>query len=133
MALSRPIMIEISPGELIDKITILEIKAERITDAVKLDHVRAELTSLRRECDQVLEPSEELGLLTAELREVNETLWQIEDDIRLCERNADFGPRFITLARSVYQQNDRRALLKRQINELLRSGLMEEKSYPAYE
>jgi hypothetical protein len=126
-------MIEVSPAELIDKITILEIKGERITDAAKLVHVRAELTSLRREGDQVLEPSEELGLLTAELREVNESLWQIEDDIRLCERNADFGPRFITLARSVYQQNDRRALLKRQINELLRSDLMEEKSYPAYQ
>ncbi len=80
----------------------------------------------------MLEPSEELGLLTAALREVNEALWQIEEDIRLCERDADFGPRFIALARSGYQQNDRRALLKRQINELLRSGLMEEKSYPAY-
>jgi tetratricopeptide (TPR) repeat protein len=128
-----PVMVAVSPGELIDKITILEIKNERMTDSDKLDHVRAELAALRAARSQALAPSEPLEALTAELRAVNEALWQVEDEIRLCERNGDFGPRFIALARSVYQQNDRRAALKRQINTLLGSDLVEEKAYRAYE
>lgn len=131
-AQARPITVEIAPGELLDKLTILEIKSERITDAEKLRNVRVELETLRTARDQAVAKSEDLARLTAQLKAVNEALWEIEDEIRLCERNGDFGPRFIELARSVYRQNDRRAACKRQINELLGSKLIEEKSYAAY-
>ena len=125
--------VEISPGELIDKITILEIKCERITDAGKLRNVHLELASLNAARTQGVPPSEKLTGLAAHLKKVNETLWDIEDAIRICERDADFGPRFIELARSVYQQNDRRAALKRQINDLLGSKIIEEKAYADYQ
>jgi Flp pilus assembly protein TadD len=126
------VAVEIAPGELIDKITILEIKAERLTDSIQLRNVRMELVALRAARERALPPSAPLAALTAELRAVNEALWRIEDEIRLCERGQDFGRRFVELARSVYQTNDRRAELKRRINELLDSDLVEEKSYPAY-
>ena len=129
---TKPITVEIAPGELIDKITILEIKNERIADAAKLRNVRVELETLCAARDQAMEKSDDLTRLTAELKTVNEALWEIEDDIRDCERQRDFGPRFIELARSVYHQNDRRAAVKRQINELLGSKLIEEKSYTNY-
>ena len=125
----RPITVEIAPGELIDKITILEIKSERITDAAKAHHVGTELALLVAARDWTVPGSAELARLANELKAVNEALWQIEDEIRLCERDEDFGPRFVALARSVYRTNDRRAALKRQINELLGSKLIEEKSY----
>ena len=125
----RPITVEIAPGELIDKITILEIKSERISDAAKRRHVNTELALLVAARDCTVPGSVELTRLEAELKGVNEALWQIEDEIRLCERDEDFGPRFIALARSVYHTNDRRAALKRRINELLDSRLIEEKSY----
>jgi hypothetical protein len=132
-ARSKSITVGISPGELLDKITILEIKSQRISDAAKLGHVRAELAALRAASAQALVPSEQLQALVSQLRAVNEALWQIEDDLRLCERGGDFGPRFIQLARCVYQQNDRRAALKRQTNDLLGSELVEEKAYRADE
>jgi hypothetical protein len=128
----QPIRVEIAPGELIDKITILEIKRERIQDAAKLRNVGVELEVLTKARDTAIPSSEPLNELTTELKTVNEALWQIEDDIRDCERRGDFGPRFIELARSVYRQNDRRAAIKRQINELLGSVIVEEKSYRAY-
>ena len=83
--------------------------------------------------DRAVPGSAELARLATELKAVNEARWQIEDEIRLCERDEDFGPRFVALARSVYRTNDRRAALKRQINELLGSKLIEEKSYTSYE
>jgi tetratricopeptide (TPR) repeat protein len=129
---SSGLTIEIAPGELIDKITILEIKSKRIVEDEKLRNVRTELTALAAVRDQELGRSEELERLTTELKAVNEALWQIEDEIRLCERKRDFGARFIELARSVYRQNDRRSALKRQINELLGSRFIEEKAYTAY-
>jgi tetratricopeptide (TPR) repeat protein len=125
----RPICIEVAPGELLDKIAILEIKNARIADAGKLRNVQVELAELTALRSEALKISPELSELVAELKAVNERLWQIEDDIRLCERDQDFGPRFIELARSVYRENDRRAALKRAINELLGSRLIEEKSY----
>jgi Tfp pilus assembly protein PilF len=125
----RPITVEIAPGELIDKITILEIKSERITDAAKRHNVSTELALLASARDATVPGSAELNRLTSEVKNVNEALWQIEDEIRLCERVEDFGSRFITLARSVYHTNDRRATLKRKINELLGSRIIEEKSY----
>jgi tetratricopeptide (TPR) repeat protein len=126
------VRIPVAPGELIDKITILEIKTERIQDTVKLANVRTELAELTAARERCLPNSAELARLTGALKAVNEALWQVEDDLRECERARDFGPRFIQLARSVYQHNDRRAALKRQINELLGSRLIEEKSYAAY-
>ena len=129
---AKPILVEVAPGELIDKITILEIKSERIADAGKLKNVRVELDVLAAARDAAMAASAELAELTAQLKQVNEALWEIEDAIRDCERGQDFGPKFIKLARSVYHSNDRRAALKRQINELLGSKLIEEKSYAAY-
>jgi Family of unknown function (DUF6165) len=130
---SRPIPVETAPGELIDKITILEIKSERMVDAGKLRNVRAEMASLRQTRDRAVSPSWGLSKLTEELKAVNERLWEIEDEIRACEQQSEFGARFIELARSVYRENDRRAQLKRQINELLGSTLVEEKSYADYQ
>jgi tetratricopeptide (TPR) repeat protein len=127
------IAVPIAAGELIDKITILEIKADRITEPSKLRNVRTELAALRDARDWGVPDSTRLAELTSGLREVNETLWQIEDDIRLCERNQDFGPRFVELARAVYHTNDRRSAIKSRINELLGSELVEEKTYTRYE
>jgi hypothetical protein len=129
----QPILVEIAPGELLDKITILEIKAARITDADKRHHVQTELAALQTVRDRAIPSSAEMGELTAELRQVNETLWDVEDAIRLCDREGDFGSRFVELARSVYRHNDRRAALKRRINELLGSLIREEKQYTSYQ
>ena len=128
----RTITVEIAPGELIDKITILEIKAEKIGDRSQLFHVYAELQALQAVRDREIEASEQLARLTSELKAMNQRLWQVEDRIRLCEKVKDFGPRFIKLARLIYWHNDRRAALKRQINELLGSAIVEEKLYPSY-
>jgi Family of unknown function (DUF6165) len=126
---TRSVVIEAAPGELIDKITILEIKSQRIRDDEKLHNVRKELETLLAARDRTMLSSDSLESLTAELRIVNETLWDIEDEVRLCERAGDFGPKFVELARSVYKNNDHRAALKRKINELLGSAIVEEKSY----
>ena len=127
-----PVEIEVAPGELVDKISILEIKQERIADPAKLRNVRAELDSLVAARDRALPHLPDLDGLAAELKQVNQKLWDIEDAIRVHERQEDFGGRFIELARSVYRQNDRRAALKRRVNELLGSRLVEEKSYETY-
>jgi 3-methyladenine DNA glycosylase/8-oxoguanine DNA glycosylase len=129
----KPILVEIAPGELLDKITILEIKRARITQPDKLRNVQVELAALEEARQRAVPASEPLDRLVAELRTVNEALWEIEDAIRKCERDGDFGPPFVELARSVYKQNDRRAALKRQINKLLRSKIIEEKAYARYE
>ena len=123
---------EVSPAELIDKITILEIKLERIEEAGKLENVREEWETLTAARDTAIEHTELLEQLTAELKEINEHLWVIENEIRNCERNEDFGKRFVELARSVYRTNDTRSNIKRKINKLLGSRLIEEKSYVAY-
>jgi hypothetical protein len=126
------ILAPISVGELFDKITILEIKAERITDPAKRLNVSSELFLLRDLKDREVTQSSTLDCLVAELKQLNESLWRIEDDIRDCERQGEFGARFVALARSVYRTNDRRAKLKRQINEASGSLLTEEKSYNNY-
>lgn len=130
--MANALQVEVSAGELVDKITILEIKAERIADPDKLANVQRELQSLTTTRREALPGSEELAELTAELRRINERLWEIEDDIRDCERKRDFGERFVELARAVYRTNDRRAAAKRKINELLGSELVEEKDYADY-
>jgi len=118
-----------SLGELVDKITILRIKAERIPDEEKLANVRRELALLERLAHERCPSGPPIDLLTNKLAAVNARLWNIEDAIRACERNGDFGPRFVALARSVYGENDARAALKRAINTLANSALVEEKSY----
>ena len=133
MTQEATITVEIAPGELIDKITILEIKSARITDAAKVENVRVELSTLENARDSAISASPELTDLTAQLKAINEALWEIEDDIRDCERDKDFGEKFVELARSVYKSNDKRAALKRDINVLLGSRLVEEKSYSDYE
>jgi Family of unknown function (DUF6165) len=126
------IRMEVSAGELLDKIAILQIKSERMTGPRKLANVRTELDTLTSARDSAMQPSPQLNALTRDLKTLNEALWDIEDGIRVCERDGDFGPRFVELARSVYRQNDRRAAIKREINELRGSRLVEEKEYTGY-
>lgn len=132
-SMPKPLLVEVAAGELIDKITILQIKSERIANADKLRNIRAELETLEKARAESVPASPKLDRLAAELKDVNEALWRIEDDIRDHERNKNFGPTFVELARSVYLQNDRRAELKRAVNELVGSRLVEEKSYAKYQ
>ena len=129
--MTRPVLVEIATGELIDKITILEIKAERINDAKKRANVLVELATLNQARAAAIASDDEIDRLTAGLKTVNEALWEIEDDIRDCDRDGDFGPRFVELARDVYRTNDSRAGLKKAINLHLGSRLVEEKAYQA--
>ncbi|MES2492147.1 MAG: DUF6165 family protein [Pseudomonadota bacterium] len=122
--------IPVSWGELLDKITILEIKRERIAEPPARANVELELKLLRRVAGRFAGGSH-VQPLVSRLKCVNAELWEIEDDIRAREAEGDFGPRFIALARSVYHRNDLRAALKRQINQSLGSLLVEEKSYTA--
>ncbi len=126
------ILIPISPGELLDKITILQIKSERIADPAKVANVRAELDMLDAVWHQAVDEDTEIEALTAELKSINEALWEIEDDIRDEERNRRFGERFIELARAVYVTNDERANAKKKVNLHLNSTIVEEKSYQDY-
>lgn len=127
------ITVEIAPGELFDKLSILEIKSQRISDPEKLAHVGAELESLEKSRRQEALLSKELDRLYAELKVVNESLWNIEDSLRDLERDGNFGRKFVALARSVYLTNDRRAALKREINLMLDSDIAEVKSYEAHD
>jgi hypothetical protein len=127
------ILIPISPGELLDKITILQIKAERIADPVKVANVKTELDMLSKVWSESVEVDAEISALTTELKSVNQALWEIEDDIRDEERSRRFGERFIELARAVYVTNDERANAKKKINLHLNSTIVEEKSYQDYQ
>jgi peptidoglycan hydrolase CwlO-like protein len=135
------IAIEVAPGELIDRITILEIKQERITDEAKLTHIRNELATLSESAHKMREWLEgnkqqdkmrQLDKLALRLKETNEQIWDIEDRIRDLERDQDFNEDFIETARSVYYTNDQRAELKREISALFNSDIAEEKSYSEY-
>jgi hypothetical protein len=127
-----PILAPISAGELIDKITILRVKATRIGDPAKEANVRAELALLEETAARELAGSPDLERLTDELTQINAALWDIEDGKRDHERRQDFGPSFVALARRVYIDNDRRAAVKRAINALAGSEIVEEKSYKPY-
>ncbi len=131
--MTRPIMTEIGSGELIDKITILEIKSARISDLEKLKNVRHELSILSATCDAHLGGIEGLSDLATQLKTINEALWEIEDDIRTCEAQNDFGQKFINLARAVYITNDKRAAVKKEINLLTGASIIEEKSYKDFD
>jgi tetratricopeptide (TPR) repeat protein len=128
-ARSVAVPIVVAPGELLDKLTILELKEERLRDPEPLVSVRAERALLRRAWEEHVASSPELECLAAALREVNGLLWQVEEDLRSCEARQEFGPRFVALARAVYGHNDRRTELKRQINRLLGAAFTEQKSY----
>lgn len=127
------ILVEISAGELLDKISILEIKSERMTDPEKLRHVREELAMLIAGRDRALSMSPALEDLYRELKGANEELWQIENDIRACERRQDFGAEFVAFARAVYRTNDRRCEIKRRINAVAGSPYVEQKDYAAHD
>jgi hypothetical protein len=126
------IAVPVSFGELIDKITILEIKAGHIADAAKLANVRNELDLLNETWTASEASHTDIGDERARLKQVNEALWDIEDRIRLKERDQAFDADFVALARSVYFRNDERAAIKREINLKLGSQLVEEKSYQDY-
>ncbi len=128
----KPIPVPISPGELLDKISILEIKVERIDDPQKRANVERELDLLTGLWHAEAAESSDITRMRTELKFLNQKLWDIEDEIRDCERADDFGDRFVELARGVYKTNDQRAALKRRINEALGSTILEEKSYAEY-
>jgi len=129
------VTVPISVGELLDKITILEIKAERIGDAAKRANIDHELGLLRERRDALglarAKAADEIDRLVGELGQVNRRLWDVEDDLRRLEARQEFGRDFVALARSVYRENDRRAEIKRALNRLTGSALVEEKSYSA--
>lgn len=124
-----PLLVPVSVGELLDKISILELKAELIAEPAARANVGRELAALEAVRRRQVAPAAGLEVLYAELKVVNRRLWQIEDAIRGHERAQRFDGEFIALARSVYRENDRRAALKRAINELTGSAIVEEKSY----
>jgi uncharacterized protein YukE len=128
----KQILIPISPGELLDKITILEIKSARISASDKLANINRELGMLNQVWADAVDEDNALQQMRAEIKSINEALWDIEDDIRDEEREKRFGERFIELARSVYVTNDQRADVKKRINLHLKSDIVEEKSYQDY-
>ena len=126
--------VEVSNGELLDKLTILELKLSNISDVQKLINIQKEHDELNPLAGQLFDLyGEELKNLYKQLAEINSELWTIEDDIRECERNKDFGSDFVSLARAVYFTNDKRSEIKKSINLLTGSGFVEEKSYEDYE
>lgn len=128
----KEILVPISPGELLDKITILEIKSERIDDLQKVANVRHELGLLSKVWSDTVSEDQTISDLHKQLKTINEELWEIEDDIRDEERQNSFGERFIELARAVYVTNDKRAQAKKEVNLHLGSEIVEEKSYKDY-
>lgn len=131
MTIATP-QVPVSWGEVIDKITILEIKSKKLTAPEALANVRTELALLAGVAREALAGNDRLSDLKAQLQSVNQALWDIEDEIREKEAGQEFDEGFIALARSVYRQNDARAAIKRRINDLLGSEIVEEKSYKSY-
>jgi hypothetical protein len=129
MTSAAPLLIPVSWGELIDKITILEIKCRRLRSAAARANAERELTALRQVLAEQGPLPSELHQLRVALEAVNQRLWDIEDAVRAKDAAGDFGPEFVALARSVYRENDERSRLKRAINRLLNSDLVEEKDY----
>ena len=126
------ILVEVSVGELLDKLSILEIKKEKIKDPEKLKYINDEYEILNSEFDKNVKSSDQLTKLFEVLKEINSRLWVIEDDKRLCEKNSDFGEKFIKLSRDVHLLNDNRAKLKLEINNYTGSKIKEIKEYTKY-
>ena len=129
---SKKILSEISAGELIDKISILEIKLEKIKNKASQNEINKEYNILKEVQNSSIEMTEKLKTLLKEIKEVNLNLWNIEDKLRICEKNKDFGQTFIELARSVYLNNDKRSKIKSKINEVSGSNIKEIKQYVDY-
>ena len=129
---SKKILTEISAGELLDKISILEIKLDKIKDKESLVEINKEYESLNKTKNSNLDLTEDLKNLINKLKEINLKLWVIEDQKRTCEKNKDFGKKFIELSRNVYINNDKRAEIKSEINRLLGSNIKEVKKYASY-
>ena len=129
---SKKILSEISAGELLDKISILEIKLDKIKDKESLVEINKEYESLNKTKNSNLNLTEDLKNLINKLKEINMKLWTIEDEKRTCEKNKDFGKNFIELARQVYFNNDKRAKIKSEINKILGSNIKEVKQYVSY-
>ena len=130
---SKRVLSEISPGELLDKISILEIKLEKVKDKDRQKRIKNEHDILKKVQNSSIEMSDKIKDLYRSVGNVNIKLWDIEDKIRICEQNKDFGKNFIELARGVYFNNDKRAKLKNEINEILKSNIKEIKQYENYE
>jgi len=130
--MTAEISVPVSFGELLDKISILQIKSERINDPAKLVNIRAELSALEKTWMAHPAGVKDIAKLRAELKDINEQLWDIEDNVRLKDKAGEFDDAFIALARSVYQKNDQRARIKKDINLALGSVYVEEKSYKDY-
>ena len=126
------ILVEVSVGELLDKISILEIKQEKIKDTESLKFITDEYNVLKAELDKNIKTDENLKNLFNSLKEINSKLWVIEDDKRMCEKNKDFGEKFIKLSRDVHFLNDNRAKIKLEINKLTGSKIKEIKEYTSY-
>ena len=129
---SKKILAEISAGELLDKISILEIKIDKIKDSSNIAEITKEYKILKEVKDSQIESTEKLEKLYIEIKKINLNLWNIEDQIRICEKKKDFGENFINLARSVYLNNDKRSKIKSEINKLLGSNIKEIKQYADY-
>ena len=129
---SKKILTEISPGELLDKISILEIKLVKIKDKKNLDEINKEYESLIETKKLYIKSTKELENLINEIKKINLILWEVEDKIRICEKNKNFSKEFIELARNVYLNNDKRAKIKSDINEILGSNIKEIKQYVKY-
>ena len=129
---SKKILSEISAGELLDKISILEIKLEKIKDKADQEEINKEYKILKEVQNSSIEVTEKLKALFKKIKEVNQNLWDIEDKLRFCEKNKDFGKNFIELARGVYFNNDKRSKIKSEINKILMSNIKEVKEYVQY-
>ena len=129
---SKKILSEISAGELLDKISILEIKLEKIKDKNSLDEIDKEYKILKNAQNSNIEITGKIEKLFKEIKEVNTNLWDIEDKLRICEKNKDFGKNFTELARKVYLNNDKRSKIKLEINKILGSNIREIKQYVDY-
>ena len=129
---SKKILSEISAGELLDKISILEIKLDKIKGKKDLEEINKEYKILKDVQNSSIEVTEKLKTLFKEIKEVNLNLWNIEDKLRICEKNKDFGQSFIQLARDVYLNNDKRSKIKSEINKILGSNIKEIKQYVDY-
>ena len=126
------ILVEVSIGELLDKISILEIKKEKIKDKAKLNFINDEYNVLKEQLNKNMKLDDKLEKLFKSLKEINAKLWLIEDDKRLCEKNSDFGEKFVKLSRDVHFLNDDRAKIKLEINNLTGSKIKEIKEYTSY-
>ena len=126
------ILTEISAGELLDKLSILEIKLNKIKNPALLQEIKKDYNIINEAKNKNINSSNEINVLYKDLKKINEQLWEIEDKIRLCEKNSDFKDKFIQLARDVYLKNDKRSKIKLEINKILGSNIQEVKQYTQY-